>query len=697
MGGKQKKDLISDIVNQVTTVDYEDLQQMADLHTLCEDLMQDLHSHENVFIVEALKLSIKLVADIMLDGVSDRAASMQTLIASVEMISRALLDGHDVNRMSFPKELYGDINEEEITDEFASLAAAAPEILESLPEDYEVCQDMSLIKDFVHESTEHIQDINNELLILEKEPHNEEALNAIFRSFHTLKGVAGFLELTDIRSLSHESETLLDKARKGELQLTGIKVDLIFEISDFIKELVSYVAKYVQTGTLRKVPERVNIYVAKIKSVIADEEYMNTEGIVEESVLSENLDAVVGEALHASTALGREAIKIDAQKLDKLVDMIGELVIAESMVSQFEAIKDIASPKFSRYLNQLDKISRELHEIGMSLRMVPLKQTFQKMARLIRDLSKKMNKEINFEMYGEDTELDKTVVEKIHDPLVHMIRNALDHGIESTSVRVEKGKPAAGRIQLSAYHKGGSIYIEIRDDGKGLSKEAILAKALDRGIIQDPDVLSDREIYNLIFEPGFSTAERITDISGRGVGMDVVKRNIDALHGQIDIVSTPDEGTIFYLRLPLTLAIIDGMFVRIGKEKYIIPSLSIIRSIRPTQEQLSTVVNKGDLLKIKDKLIPVFHIGKLFEIDHTQQHLTHSMIVIVEDEGKQVGLVIDELLSQQQVVIKNLGGMMKNIAGISGCTIMPDGNVGLILDVAGLVRMVQGRMEQRVD
>jgi two-component system chemotaxis sensor kinase CheA len=384
----------------------------------------------------------------------------------------------------------------------------------------------------------------------------------------------------------------------------------------------------------------------------------------------------------------RETLKVDAGRLDLLIDMIGELVIAESMVSQSGELRSVCSPELARSMTQLDKITRELQEMGTGMRMVPIRATFQKMARLVRDLAKKSGKQVEFVTTGEETELDKSVVDKIGDPLIHMIRNAVDHGLEADpEARVKSGKPAVGRVELRAFHKGGSIYIEIQDDGRGLDRDAILAKARTRGLVREGDVLSDRDVWNLVFEPGLSTAKTVTDVSGRGVGMDVVKRNIEALRGQVEIQSEPGKGTTFSIRLPLTLAIIDGMVVRIGLERYIIPTLSIVMSIRPDASQLSTVVGRGEMLSLQGQLLPLFRLARLFGISDATQELTDGIVMVVEDEGRRTGLLVDEILGQQQIVIKSLGEAMQGLLGVAGGAIMPDGRVGLILDVSGVVRL----------
>ena len=386
----------------------------------------------------------------------------------------------------------------------------------------------------------------------------------------------------------------------------------------------------------------------------------------------------------------KESIKVDAENLDKLIDAIGELVIIEAMIRQDNGLRASASSNLLRTITQMDKITRELQTLGMSLRMIPIKATFQKMARVVRDLAKKGDKKIEFVTQGEDTMLDKSVVDRIGDPLIHLVRNAVDHGIESThDDRRASGKNPVGQILLTAFHKGGNIYIEIRDDGRGLDRSAILNKAAEKGLIREGNKLSDREIYNLILLPGFSTARKVTDVSGRGVGMGVVKRTIEDLRGNIDIQSEQGVGTTITLRLPLTLAIIDGMLVRIGGERYIIPTLSIVESIRPSAGDITTVANKGEMVAVRDKLIPLLRLADLFHISDATRTVEDSIVIVVEDSGRMTGILVDELLGQQSTVIKSLGAL-KGLAGISGGSIMTDGSVGIILDIAGIVKLALG-------
>ncbi len=333
----------------------------------------------------------------------------------------------------------------------------------------------------------------------------------------------------------------------------------------------------------------------------------------------------------------------------------------------------------------------------MTMRMVPVRPTFQKMARLVRDLSHKSGKEVELVVSGEDTELDRSVVDRIGDPLIHIIRNSMDHGLEEREQRVATGKPAVGRLDLRAFHRGGSIHIELEDDGKGLDRKAIMAKAAEKGLVNgDGSEMSDREIYNLIFLPGFSTAKKVTDISGRGVGMDVVRKNIEALRGSVELSSEPGRGTKISMRLPLTLAIIDGMIIGVGREDYIVPTLSVIESLRPTPGMVHTITGRGEMLNMRGSLIPLFRISRLLDIRNAIERPTEALAMIVEDQGQRVALLVDRLVGQQQVVIKSMGEGLGKIEGISGGAIMADGRVGLILDISGIVRIASGVAEQAV-
>jgi two-component system chemotaxis sensor kinase CheA len=384
-------------------------------------------------------------------------------------------------------------------------------------------------------------------------------------------------------------------------------------------------------------------------------------------------------------------VKVDTYKLDNLVDMIGELVIVQSLIKQNSYIISIDDQKLTRDFSQLSRITSDLQKAAMSMRMVPIRQTFQKMIRLVRDLCRKSGKEVELIMSGEETEIDRNMVEAIYDPLVHMIRNTVDHGIEPKEKRIEKGKPARGSVQLKAYHKGGNIVIEIEDDGQGLDRNRILKKALEKGLVKENDELSDHEIVNLIFESGFSTRDSVTDVSGRGVGMDVVKKTIEDLRGKIEIHSTPDRGCLFILKLPLTLAIIDGIIIKVADQRYILPTIAVQESLRPERTHYTTVAGKGEMIRIRDNLLPLVRLHEIFHLPSEEKDPWEALVVVAESEGKRKCLLVDELMDKQEVVIKSLGESFRKLKGISGGAIMGDGSVGLILDIPGIFDLSEHR------
>lgn len=597
---------------------------------------------------------------------------------------------------------------------------------EKLPDDI----DADLLSAFVTESGDLIAKAEEALLSLEKDPENMEAVGIVFRAFHTIKGTAAFLKLSLISEIAHHAESLLSKVRDNEIRYEGVYADLALQSVDMLKSLVQAVTNAIADGSFIKPdgyqelienllhPEKLiqtkalEDEVAEFKPRIGD--ILVAQGKADRKILEEIAatpdDKPIGEKIVRSKAASlidvakslrtqqklqtrqtaaENTVRVPVERLDRFIDMVGELVVSHSMVAQDEIVTKSTNHELFKKVSQTGKIVRELQTMSMSMRMVPLKQTFQKMARLVRDLAKKTNKKINFLTEGEDTEIDRNMVDIINDPLVHMIRNAIDHGIEPPEEREKKGKSSFGIIQLSAYHTAGNIVVEIKDDGRGLDKNLILSKAIDRGLIkEDHDrQLSEREIFNLIFEPGFSTAQVVSEVSGRGVGMDVVKRNVEALRGQIDIQSKVGEGSTFKISFPLTLAIIDGMVIRVGNQRYVLPTVSIVRSIQLSKHEIVSVLKRGEMLRILGKLIPLFRLAELFEIDETEKNLEKAIVVIVEDDGKQAGLLIDELIGTQQIVIKTLGDILGHLTGISGSAIMPDGRVGLILDVSGLVRL----------
>lgn len=398
-----------------------------------------------------------------------------------------------------------------------------------------------------------------------------------------------------------------------------------------------------------------------------------------------------GEKKKLSSAGGEGgSIRVSTDKIDTLINMVGELVITQSMLGQWseqdgENVNGASIEKLRDGLAQLERNTRELQESVMRIRMLPISFAFQRFPRMVRDLAQKLEKDIELKLSGEQTELDKTVMEKIGDPLVHLVRNSLDHGIEKPDMREAAGKPRTGTVHLNAYHQGGNIVIEISDDGAGLNKEKIVAKARERGIIGSDEVLTDERAYELIFDPGFSTADTVSDVSGRGVGMDVVKRNIRELGGSIEVTSQEGVGSTFTVRLPLTLAILDGQLVRVGNDTYIIPLVSIIESLQIKDEKVNAIAGKAELYKLRNDYIPIVRLHEVFNLKPDNERLSEGLLVVVEGDGQHAGLFVDDLLGQQQVVIKSLETNFRRVDGVSGATILGDGTVALILDAADLI------------
>ena len=392
-----------------------------------------------------------------------------------------------------------------------------------------------------------------------------------------------------------------------------------------------------------------------------------------------------------------QTVKVETPKLDGLIDMVGELVIAQSLVISSPAISLIKEQKFNKDLAQVSRITSDLQRNAMSLRMVPIASTFQKMNRLVRDLANKFEKDVRLETIGSETEVDRNMVESIFDPLVHMVRNALDHGLETQAKRKEAGKPPQGTVRLKAYHQGGNVVIEMNDDGRGLDKEKVLKKALEKGLIPSGKILSDAAIHALVFQPGFSTSDRISDVSGRGVGMDVVKHSIEKLRGKVEFTSVWGQGSTMIIRLPLTLAIIDGMIVGVGGHRYILPTISILESFRPSRSSYFTVKNQSEMIKVRDQLVPLIRLNCLVGAEGGVTKPEDGLVVMVENEGETRCLLVDQVLGKQEVVIKSLGEGLKGVRTLAGGTILGDGRVGLILDVAGLCGVAAGGGAGRPD
>ena len=687
--------------------------------------------------------------------------------------------------------------------------------------------DAELVADFVVEAREHLSQIEGQMLILERDPTEMEVIHAVFRAFHTIKGLAGFLDFGTVQAVAHEVETLLDLARNEKLVVNSPIVDVVLESGDFLlTELASIERALTGDGTLlvadhsalaKKIrdlaqPKAVATSVAlpsptplahvatetisepppelffeptpspafervdppsqstfsnsaisgqnaasSVQSPLAQPPPTSTpldiagqtivapdgKGFIKlfsaadrAAMLAEAQSGPVPnqaptnvptapsptivdlqttrstppDALAASPVPHPEkpalpvtvfrppatkepsrspdasSVRVETAKLDHLMDMVGEIVIAQSLIRHNQAFSAATDSRLLGDLAQLARVTGEVQRATMSMRMIPVGNVFQRVERVIRDLSRKAGKQVVLDTAGSETEIDKTVAEELSDPLLHMVRNSVDHGIETPSERVAAGKPAEARIKLSARHQGGLVIIEITDDGRGLNSEKIRRKAEERNLIAPNAQLSETEIFELIFAPGFSTAEKITDVSGRGVGMDVVRRNVEKLRGRIETQSVLGEGTSFSLKLPLTLAIIDGLVVEVGAERYIIPLSGVREIFKPNSDALFTVEGRDEMLLVRGKLLPIVRLAQRLGIEGFAHAPSEGLIVVMESHNRCFCLLVDDLLGKQEVVIKSLGEAFKDVSGLSGCAVLGDGRVGLILDIDGIYR-----------
>ena len=554
-------------------------------------------------------------------------------------------------------------------------------------------QDPELLADFVTESREHLSQIETQVLGLERDPDDSEALNAVFRGFHTIKGLSGFLELWDVQKLAHQVETVLDRARNRQLTINSSAIDVILESADMLHRWVDHVDATLHAAASTP-PEADDLLLLRI-SALAQEEASAAVDPLPLAALAAAVETGAVDPTPVSPIEKRRrestTVKVDTAKLDYLVDMAGEMVIAESLVRHDPDLGASKSQRLQRNLAQLTRITSELQKTAMVMRLVPIGPLFRRMARLVRDLSRACGKTVEMETRGDDIELDRTIVEELADPLMHMVRNALDHGIETPEERVRAGKSPQGCLMLRAMHHAGQVVIEIADDGGGLDRERIRQKAIQKGLIGPGDSLSDSEIYNLIFNPGFSTAAQVTNVSGRGVGMDVVRKHIEKLRGRIEIRSTAGQGTTFLLKLPLTLAIIDGLVVSVGAERYIVPLFAVREMFRPLQDTMWTIQDRAEMALLRDSLLPVVRLYRRFGIVPRTEDPRQSVLVVAEVEGRRFCLLVDDLIGKQEVMIKALGETFKGVPGIAGGAILGDGRVGLILDVEHLLR--EGQVE----
>jgi two-component system, chemotaxis family, sensor kinase CheA len=629
---------------------------------------------------------------------------------------------------------------------------------------------------FFQEAAEHLESMESALLSLQAGRADGEMLNAIFRSAHSMKAGAATFGFETMTRFTHVLESLLDRMRNGETDVSVALLELLLRSVDVLRSLVDAAAQSSEPPAIweeviaeldralgnrepdrKQAPEaaatpprdaeyaikfepgpelfRLGLDpflvlrdLAQLGSVEAEADlsrlpalealdpetcYLGWRLRLEtsatpdqirdafafvEDVAAVSIEAVVGGNAAAAAPRSqqptglrttqRETMRVSIEKVDRLIDMVGELVIAQSMAAQIMVgFTPDRLPQLGASMAELERHTRELQDRAMRIRMTPVGTIFSRFPRLVHDTGKALAKQVTLEISGEETELDKGVVERIADPLTHLVRNAVDHGIETPAERLDAGKPAEGSVRLSAYHQGGNVIVELADDGRGLNTDRIRAKGIERGLITSEQEMSADQIHALIFKPGFSTSETVSDMSGRGVGMDVVKKSVDELQGTVAIETERGRGCTVRIKLPLTLAILDGLLLRVGEQTYVMPLVSIVESIRPRPEQVQNLAGRGEVVVVRKHPLPLLRLGRMFGIPAEVTDPARGLVVVVEHDGRQLALLVDELLGQQQVVVKSLETNFRKVDGITGATILGDGRAALILDIAGLVTM----------
>ena len=549
-------------------------------------------------------------------------------------------------------------------------AASLPAL--ALPND----TDGSLLGDFCDEAREYIESAEAALLLLEQDPDNGDAAQTVMRAFHSIKGTAGFLKLDGLVALAHHGESLLGERRRRD-GFAGRVASLSLRALDALRDTVTNLAASRDGAALA--------YPAGFVEVLRELEDIDAEPAAS-AAEEPGTRAASAPATRDTSATHSARVRLD--RLDALVDIVGELVVAHWMIAQDPASGQ-DHPELARKVAHAGKLVRDLHDMSMGLRMVPLRATCNKLVRLARDLAQRAGKQVACRVEGEMTELDRNMVELIADPLMHMVRNAIDHGIEMPDARQAQGKPAAGCLTLRATQMNGQVVVALSDDGRGLERDRILERAQERGLVRPGDVLSDADVLDLIFAPGLSTARQVTDVSGRGVGMDVVRRNIQALHGRVDVQSAPGRGTTITLRVPLTLAITDGMLVRVGAERYIVPTTNVVVSFRPERSALFTVGGRAEMVRLRQEVLPLVRLHRLLDVIGASEDPTRALLMVVAAGERRCALLVDAILGQQQVVAKAVTAGVGDVAGISGAAILGDGRVGLILDVPQILDLAR--------
>lgn len=568
-----------------------------------------------------------------------------------------------------------------------------------------------IVNEFITEAEETLEKVDPLFIELEKKGEDKELLNEIFRSMHTLKGAAGFLGFQNIVDVAHRSESIMKKIRDGELALSRQLIDVVLKSVDVLKELISCIREK------REYAGDLSIFLNDIDLALKDAENRKTQVVEDvrniinegqqETIATSDENQEIKNEVEQKQSISQTPqidtshkdkevmanLRVEVSKIDKVMDLAGEIVLIRNRLVNLS--NNIDKDSIQNYIEQLlettgflDRVTSDLQLSVMKIRMQPIQKVFSKFPRMVRDLSRTLGKDIELEIFGEDTEVDKTVIENIADPLVHIIRNSIDHGIELPEERIQKGKGHKGKITINAYQKGSQIVIDIIDDGKGIDVDAVKNKAIQRELITDEEAkkMSDEDIINLIFLPGFSTKEVASELSGRGVGMDVVRTNVAKLNGYVEVISKKDIGSTFRISLPLTLAIIQSMMVKVGREVYAIPQTMIEETLRIKTSEIKDVTGQK-VLNIRGKVLPLFYLKDLLNVpDEESTDNLYSYILVASVGDKKFCLIVDGLLGQEEVVIKTINGVDADQCGILGATIRGDGKVVLIIDLAILMR-----------
>lgn len=737
---KAEKKVESTNDDQVIIEDMEILASfISETNEHLENIETKIVSLENAYVPETVNEifrsmhTIKGVASFLgLNKIKDLSHSLENLLDNLrddkisintELVD-ILLEGSDtLNQMMKEIEIWANSFENGVITEVFESEIELQSILEkiknfgsnsktqeTIPEDELITPEMT--KQFAEESMELLDTVEHSILQLEKEPGNLKYIEESFRLIHTIKGNSGFFWFERIEKLCMGIETVFDSLRKKDKIADNSIISSLLSSIDMVRASLGEIAEgdlvnarnpkidsqyhdslgniLIEMGaaTEDSVEEALNVQQKKLGEILlekGDVTEVQLKKALKKQGKKQNTQTGSGSAL-----LKKQDIRVSTERLDKLFNLVGELITAETMVIHHPELHNLELNNFTQALTALSKITKEMQEVTMAIRMIPLDGLFNKMRRLIRDLSKKFDKKIIFLVSGEDTEMDRNVIDQIADPLVHIIRNAVDHGVETSSQRQKNGKEPEGTIKLNAKYEGNEIWISIIDDGGGLNRDRIAEIAVERNLLtrEQADSKLDSEIWPLIFEPGFSTNKVVSEISGRGVGMDVVKKNIEKLRGKVEIVSEPQKGTTFILQIPLTLAILDGILFRSNDMLFSIPTTDIIEFHKPEPHQITTTSINQQVLKLRDEIIPLVKLSEFYDLSATSKDYTDGILIIATAYEKKIAILVDEIIGNRQFVIKALPEYLNDVKAVSGCSILGGGDVCLVIDTGAFISQV---------